>query len=181
MTQEPWEISRAVATSAGMCALWQPEHFAHVTDLDMWEDDVAEDAALVRHMERGAFVPLNVGGDGAFQIAVRGGLSGAELSDREARYVLVSSKPYLLDSHGSVALGGLESVGGALRQDSIVFPVEAGRYSVTVHLLDWKAEPGSLTPDGDPSPSALPDFLAVFSTTPGNGEHRTRVNTFDRA
>jgi hypothetical protein len=61
MAQQSWEVSHAVATSAGMCALWQPETFAHVTDQDTWEDEVAEDAALVRHMERGAFVPLNAG------------------------------------------------------------------------------------------------------------------------
>jgi hypothetical protein len=46
MTEQPWEVSHPVATSAGMCALWQPEHFAHVTSLDLWEDEVAEDAAL---------------------------------------------------------------------------------------------------------------------------------------
>jgi hypothetical protein len=181
MNQEPWEVSCAVATNAGMCALWQPEHFAHVTDLDTWEDEVAEDAALIRHMERGAFVPLNVGGDGAFQITVRGGSSGAGLGDREERYVLVSSQPYLLDSRGSIALGGLESVGGAVRHDALDIPVEAGRYSVTVHLIDWKAEPGSLAADGSPSASALPDFLAVFRAGSETLEYRTKVSTFDRA
>jgi hypothetical protein len=180
MTQQPWEVSYAVATSAGMCALWQPEHFAHVTDLDSWEDEVAEDSALIRHMESGAFVPLNVGGDGAFQITVRGGSGNVELSDREASYVLVSSQPYLLDSRGAVALGGLESVGGAMRQDAIDIPVEEGRYSVTVYLLDWKAEPGSLATEGNPSVSALPDFLVELKEAPAPGGYRTKVNTFDR-
>ena len=180
MTQQPWEVSYPVATNAGMCALWQPEHFAHVTDLDAWEDDVAEDVALVRHMEQGAFVPLNVGGDGAFQITVRGGNGNAGLGDREARYVLVSSQPYLLNSRGTVALGGLEAVGGAMREDAIEIPVEPGRYSVVVHLIDWKAEPGALTIEGRPSENALPDFLVEINEVFTRIEYRINVNTFDR-
>jgi hypothetical protein len=163
-----------------MCALWQPEHFAQVADLEAWESDVAEDAALVRHMQEGAFVPINIGGDGIFQVTVRGGQGHAGLSEREARYVLVSSQPYLLDSHGTISLGGLESVGGSLRQDSIKVPIESGRYSVSVHLVDWKAEPGAFASTGKPSRNALPDFIVEVNDELVVAGYRTAVNTFDR-
>jgi hypothetical protein len=131
-------------------------------------------------MEHGAFVPLNVGGDGSFQVAVRGGLTESELSDRESRNVRVSSQPYLLISHGEIALGGLESVGGAMGQDEINIPVAAGRYSVIVHLVNWKAEPGAVTAEGTPSGIALPDFLVEVLDELKPIDYRTNVNTFDR-
>jgi hypothetical protein len=181
VTQQPWDVSYMVATSAGMCALWDPEQFTHVIDLDTWEDEVAEDAALVRKMEQAVFVPLNAGGDGAFQVVIRGGQDNAALSERESRYVLVSSQPYLLGSRGTVELGGLESIGGGPDRNVIRIPVEAGRYSVVVHLIDWKAESGALTADGRPSENALPDFLVIFGGESESASYRINVATFDRA
>lgn len=180
MIRHPWEVSYPVATSAGMCAIWDPEYFAHVTDLSTWEDEVAEDAALVRHMEQGAFVPLNVGGGGTFQVIVRGGAGAAAVDERESRYVLAASEPYLLRSHGTLALGGLESVGQAPGQGSIGISVEPGRYSVAVYLIDWKEEPGALTAEGGPSDSALADFVVSLTEESSPARYRVNVNTFDR-
>ncbi|MEV4640470.1 hypothetical protein AB0J80_24315 [Actinoplanes sp. NPDC049548] len=167
-----WEESHVARTDAGMCALWQPEHFTAVTDLDSWENEVAEDDRLVAHMRDGAFVPLNVGGDGSWQVVVRRG----GLTARESRYRLVSSEPYLLVSRGAVALGGLEDVGD---DPPTMLPLEAGRYAVTVHLIEWDAEPGALGPEGNPTERALSDFVVEVGAA-GDGPYRTRVETFDR-
>jgi hypothetical protein len=181
MNAQPWEISHTVRTDAGMCALWQPEHFAHVTGLDSWEDDVAEDAALVEHMKQGTFVPINVGGDGTFQITVRASAAGTGLRDRESRHVLVSSEPYLVISHGTLCLSGLEAVGALAGEQAFTLPVDAGRYSATVHLIDWKADPDSTTAQGQPTDDALPDFVVLISeAATSEAGFRTQVQTFDR-
>lgn len=163
----PWQVSHLVSTDSGMCALWQPEHFDGVTSLDEWEDEVAEDAALERHIAAGAFVPVNVGGDGAFRVIVRaGGLTHPERAVR-----LVSSEPaYLLVSQGQVALGGLEDVGA--EGDPILLPLAAGRYSVTVHLIDWQAV-------ASPAEGALPDFVVEIGADSG-APYRASTESFDR-
>lgn len=180
MPSEVWELSEAVRTDAGMFGVWQPEHFAGVTTLDDWEDEVAEDDALLRHVEAGAFVPINIGGDGAFQFTVRRVETPGRLTERESRYRLVSSKPYLLVTKGPAALGGLEAVGPYSGAGSVDLPTEAGRYAVTVHLIDWMAEPGASGPDGKPTPGALPDFVVEICPEAGGEEFRLRLDTFDR-
>jgi hypothetical protein len=168
--------SYVASTDAGMCGLWRPEHFADVSSVGAWEDSVSDPAALEGHIRVGAFVPLNVGGDGAFQVTVRAG----ERTAREERYTLVSSEPYLLVSSGLLAVGGLEQVGtyggGA---EEIPFP--SGRYVARVHLLDWKSEPGSMADDGTPTESALPDFVVeIHPEAKQASAYRTSVETFER-
>jgi hypothetical protein len=169
-----FEVAQVVTTDAGMAALWQPEHFAQVTGLSVWEREVAEPAALRGHIAAGALVPLNVGGDGTFQIVVR---RGGGLTDRERRYVLVSSPPYQLVSRGAVALGGLQDVGGP----GFEVPLDAGRYPVVVHLVDWGAEPGARNPDGTPAAHALADFVVEVQEPAGaEPAFRTSEETFER-
>lgn len=165
--------SFVLRTSAGLCAVWQPEHFSAVTDFDVWEDEVAEDVALVRHIDAGALVPLNVGGDGAFQVVVRAG----GLTEREARYVIVSSDPYLLISQGVIEFGGLESIGTHLG-GAFSAPLAAGRYAVTVHMIDWEAEPGGMTDEGGPSENALPDLVVEVRPESEGLDYRKAVTTF---
>jgi hypothetical protein len=63
-----------------------------------------------------------------------------------------------LVSRGNLALGGLENVGEYVG-GALLIPFSAGRYSVTVHLIDWKADPESTTSDGHPTEASLPDFV----------------------
>jgi hypothetical protein len=175
------DISCVVSTDAGMCGIWQPEAFAHVTDLDSWEDDVAEEGALIRYIRAGEFAPINVGGDGAFQIAVRGYAGIPTLSQREARYRLVTtSEPYLLVSYGMLELSGLEAVGSYSSGSKTQIPLVAGRYSVVIHLIDWKAEPGAVKSDGKAIAGALPDFVVELSSAQVSAlKYRTQVQTFE--
>jgi hypothetical protein len=174
-------VSRAVATDAGLFGIWRTSAFAHVSELDQWEDEVAEDSALSRRIADGAFVPINIGGGGAFQVAVRGVESPGHLSEREREYLLVSSEPYLLISDGELELGGLEGVGNYSGAETVGISLDSGRYAVVVHLLDWQAEPGSRGSDGKPSPDALPDFIAeIFVDSRERPEYRAKVETFER-
>jgi hypothetical protein len=175
------KISALVATSAGLCGLWQPQRFLDVTELETFEDEVADNAALERHIRAGAFVPINVGGDGAFQVELRGVEGPGRLSSRERTYRLVSSEPYLLISEGSVELGGLEAVGGYSGADKTEASLDPGRYAVVVHLIEWEAEPGSRDEHGEPTASALPDFIVeIFEERPGELTYRSKVRTFER-
>jgi len=176
------DVSYAVVTSAGMCGLWRSDAFSWVTNLDSWEDEVADDSALVRHINAGELVPINVGGDGAFQIALRGRVDPSTLSERESRYRLVSSEPYFLVSDGELELGGLESVGTYSGAPKVNIPLAKGNYSVVVHLVDWKAEPGAADSNGKPSADALPDFvIEVSEALPIGTSYRSKVQTFERS
>lgn len=174
-------VSRAVATSAGLFGIWSVSTFAHVDELEQWEDEVAADDSLLGHISAGAFVPINVGGNGAFQIAVRGVESPGNLSERERSYLLVSSDPYLLVSDGVLELGGLEDVGNFTGAEKLQIPLDAGRYGAVVHLVDWESEPGGLGNDGKPSTDALPDFIVeIFSDHVEGPAYRVNIDTFDR-
>ncbi|TLQ47251.1 hypothetical protein [Streptomyces marianii] len=175
------DVSHAVVTSAGLFGVWRASAFDHVSELDQWEDEVAEDSALERQIAAGAFVPINIGGNGAFQVAMRGVEAPGNLSERERTYLLVSSEPYLLVSDGALELGGLEAVGSYAGAEKVEIPLDSGRYAVVVHLVDWQAEPGSRGGDGNPSADALPDFiLEIFADVHGELKYRTKVETFDQ-
>jgi hypothetical protein len=175
------DLARPLVTNAGMFGLWRPERFSAVVDLDTWEDEVADNASLAGKIAEGAFVPINVGGDGAFQFMVRGSAPGESLSDRERRFLIVSSEPYRLVSGGSVELGALEAVGPQADEQAVSIPLPAGGYSVVVHLVDWQAEPGMVTEDGDPATDALSDFvIEIFDELSAGSVYRTSVETFDR-
>lgn len=176
MTAAGWQATLVLRTSAGMGGLWQPEHFEHVTSLDAWEDEVSEDLGLSRHIEAGAFVPLNVGGDGVFQVV----LQESGRTDRQARHTLVSSQPYLLISNGTLALGGLETVGSYIGGAHVV-QFKPGRFVVRVHLIDWKAEPNSMDENGKPTADALPDFVVEINLESAPlPAYRRSVQTFER-
>ncbi|MEU1051926.1 hypothetical protein ABZ397_05105 [Streptomyces sp. NPDC005876] len=175
------DVSHAVATSAGLFGVWRASAFDHVNELDQWENEVAEDSALERQISVGAFVPINIGGNGAFQVAVRGVEAPGNLSQRERSYLLVSSDPYLLVSDGVLELGGLESVGNYAGGEKVKIRLDNGRYAAIVHLVDWQAEPGGRGLDGNPSAGALPDFIVeIFAEVPGGLKYRTKVETFNR-
>jgi hypothetical protein len=180
MSSQYWEAGQALRTDAGMFGAWQPESFEAVTSLEGWHETVFEDAAIVAHIQNGVFVPINIGADGAFQFAIRV-LEGAgtSLSERESRYLAVSSDPYLLISRGSALVGPIEAIGSFAGAETLRVPVGYGRHLVVVHLIDWNAEPGSMTPDGEPGPDALPDFIVEILPDDGRSTVRVKLETFD--
>ena len=176
------EIADVLATDAGMLGLWSPTSFREVIDYETWEDALLEDEDVSRHIAAGAFVPVNIGSDGAFQLAARIGSTHepAELTERERRYLLVSSSSYLFVSTGAAVISGMEHV-QADPDVGLKIPLPAGRWSVTVALLDWADEPGSKDDHARPTATALPDFtLLINPEDDPSCAYRTNVLTFDR-
>lgn len=173
------EDSCTVSTEAGMHALWVPEPFAGVHDDDTWNAEFGDDAGILRHVVAGNLVPINIGSDGVAAFVVRVGdrKDPARLSERETRYVLVSSRPYLLTSRGRALLGGIEDVATEAGRVHAV-PLPRGRYAVTVHLIDWKAEPGAAHHDGTPVGGALPDFVVLLNPAGHATRYREDLATF---
>jgi hypothetical protein len=159
-----FEVTGPVATDAGMQVLWNPDRFASVVDYDSWEDSLLEDDDILQHVLAGMLVPINLG-DSAFQFVVRVGDSdqAADLTERERARLLVTSEPYLITSAGSLYLSGLEDVSATPDEKALHVAAPAGRYALTVNLIDWEGEPGSRAPTGDPSPHALPDFVLLLN------------------
>jgi hypothetical protein len=58
-------------TDAGIHALWNPSRFTGITDYQTWEDALLDDDDITEHVRVGKLVPINIGGDGAFQFLVR--------------------------------------------------------------------------------------------------------------
>ncbi|MDQ0762388.1 hypothetical protein [Streptomyces canus] len=178
----PAETVSAVATDAGMLALWDPQSFTDIVDHDTWDLQLGEDEGVERHIRTGSLVPVNIRSDGAFGVLVRvGGLDRpVQLTERESRYRLVSSEAYLFCSSGQVWLGGIEAVGAEPWPGTAQFDLPVGRYSVVIHLIAWEDEAGSVNEDGTPSAAALPDFVALVTPAgPEQDMFRSDVETFD--
>jgi hypothetical protein len=171
------EVSRVVRTNAGMCAVWQPEAF-EFDEFEDWEDWATVDQNLVDSAVDGLFVPVNVSGDGVFQVAVRWG-KDASLTESEQRCLLASSDPYLFLSKGWFVFGGLEDVGDREFTSAKKISLAAGRYAAAVHLIDWKMDPASVDATGRPTESALPDFVVIIGSA-SDGPFRVKTRTFER-
>ena len=171
---------RTLITDAGMLALWAPEPFAGVTDHETWAAELSGDDDLTRHIAAGHLVPLNVGSDGAYGVAVRAGSvpEPATLTEREFRYLYLTSEPYLFVSPGRAIVSGIEHVSGDATA-GLEVPVPAGRWSVTVSVLDWELEPDAVDARGRPVASALPDFAVLLNPERGSAAtYRTSLYTF---
>ena len=177
------EITFLAVTDAGMHALWNPSRFTGITDYETWEDALLEDEDIVQHVRAGALVPIYLHSDGAFQFLVRVGTVSdpPALTSRERQHLLVSSQPYRYLSDGTGRLTGIEDIGAEPGSDTPVLAVPAGPNAVTVHLIDWSAEPGARDDQGKPTSGALPDFVVLISPA-GDTEitYRTELQTFDR-
>jgi hypothetical protein len=87
-------------TDAGMHALWNPSRFTVITDYQTWGDALLDDDDITEHVRAGKLVPINIGGDGAFQFLVGVGTAGqaATLTGREKHHLPASGHPCPDDS-----------------------------------------------------------------------------------
>jgi len=171
---EGGEVS-TVATDAGLLALWRSSAFNDVDGYPAWERRVED--RLAEAVRDGELVPIGIGGDGAF--AVRVAIAPEGLSEREARYTVTTSQPYLLVSDGAeLALSGIEGVGD-LSRSPLVVSVPEGRYAARIVLVAWDEEPGGRGDDGRPSSTALPDFVVMIELSDGTETFRLAEETFD--
>lgn len=167
-------------TDCGMHCVWDQAAFAAVTDYDSWSRELLNDSDIERHITAGRLVPLNIGSDGAMEVEVRVGTreSPAELTAREANYLIARSEPYKLHATGSTGVSGIEQVVVPLEANVGTVPLAAGEYAVTVHLIAWDEEPGMQTEDG-PATDALPDYLVLVNPAAPGTRYRTALLTFD--
>jgi hypothetical protein len=176
------EASFLAATDAGMFALWDPARFTHIIDYQTWEDSLLEDSGIAVHIDAGYLVPVNIASDGAFQFLVRASASQAPaLTGRERQYQMVASQPYLYRSTGTAHVTGIEHIGASPPPDASAITLAEGSYAVTIHLIDWEAEPGAQDSQGEPTPDALPDFVVLIGPSASEDTvFRTKIETFDR-
>jgi hypothetical protein len=181
MSTATTEMSFPAATDAGMFALWHPAWFATIIDYPTWEASLHEDRDIAAHIDAGHLVPVNIGGDGAFQFLVRANASHAPtLTERERRYHVVASQPYRFQSPGAAYLTGIEHIGAEPWPGTTAIALPEGQYAVTVNVIDWEAEPGAQDPQGRPTPQALPDFVVLIGPPRGDDiAFRTKIQTFD--
>lgn len=157
------KMRKACTTDAGMWGVWDYANFRNIKDYESWEAELLDDSDIIRHINAGHFVPVNIYTDGCFEFEVRAGRAGNEesLTDREKRYLTVSSKTYLLRSSGQICFGGYEYVSNTADEGIGCFSVPKGDYSVTVHMIEWSKEPGTKDSKGNPTADALPDFVII--------------------
>jgi hypothetical protein len=175
------EVAATAATDAGLFALWNPSRFTHVTDYTTWEASLGDDEDIAGHAGVGDLVPIGFDTDGAFGFVIRAdSAKPAALTEREEMYLITSSKPYLFRGDGTAHLSGIEYVSAAPPPAIAAIGLPEGRYGVTVHLIDWAAEPGARDDAGKPAPGALPDIVVLVSPAPDGGSFRTAVRTFHK-
>jgi hypothetical protein len=92
---------------------------------------------------------------------------------------LVPVTLYLSD--GTARLTGIEHICADPGPAAPALTVPAGTHAVTIHLIDWSAEPDARDRQGKPASGALPDFVVLISPerTTGN-PYRARLQTFSR-
>jgi hypothetical protein len=164
-----------VTTDAGMLALWRGAAFTEVDGYDAWEERVND--RLSEAIQSGELVPIGIEGDGAFGVRVAVAPDGA--TERETRYAVVTSEPYLLVADGGpVFLSGVEAVGDE-PSSPVTLELPEGRYAVRATIVAWDEEPGARGPDGLPGPNALADFLVCIAPSAGDETFRTNEATFD--
>lgn len=172
-------IGGVYATDAGMLCLWDPSAFANIVDYDHWESELCEDADIVRHIKAGHLVPINTnqGVDGAFDVIIRVGdaKQKASLTEREAKYILAESMPYLFKCSGRACLSGLEHVERQPGRAVGCLPVPEGAYASTLYFIAWDDEPGMKDRNGRPKPGALPDFVLLVNLSPKGKKLRFRT------
>lgn len=158
-----------VHTDSGMLALWCEAAFPDVKGYDAWETSVND--RLGQATRLGELVPVGIQGDGAF--AVRVAVAPDSVSEREARYAVVTSEPYLFGANGGRAhLSGLEGVGD-VDNSPLTMVLPNGTYAVRVTLVAWDEEPDARNRDGAPSPGALPDFAVTVELRAGPEQFRS--------
>jgi len=181
-TDDVAETSLTARTDAGMLALWNPARFTAITDYQTWEDALLDEQDIRNHIRAGDLVPVTIGGDGAFAFLLRTGPAAAlALTGREQEYLLVSSQPYLLRSGGTARLSGIEDISASPGPAASTLAIPPGSCSVSIHLIEWDAEPGARDQHGKAAATALPDFVILIAPQADETTaYRTDPQTFDR-
>ena len=168
------ELSRLLATDAGMHVVWDRAHFESVRDYASWERELLEDEDIERHIRAGDLIPINIQRDGTFRITLRVASSTTPtLTAEEARRIVVASEPYRFVGSGHLDVSGIEYVAAEPDPQSVASALlAAGEYEARIFLLDWD--------DVTERTDDHPDFVVLLGAT-SSSRHRTSASTFDRS
>ena len=170
-------------TDSGMLVIWRRDSFREVVDYDSWERELLDDSDIERHIRAGAITPINIHSDGAFACEVRFSTDHvpASLSERERRFLAVSSPPYKFHSTGELLISGIEYVEKEPGRNVGILKLPPGDYVTEVHLIAWDEEPDMKQKDGKPSALAMPDFVVLLNPAHSSGDgFRNSVETFEK-
>lgn len=117
-----------VITDAGIVVLFDPAHFAEVSDQESWERALVEDADILRHIAAGHLVPLHAGSDGRFDVTI------------EEVETLEGVPAYRLDVKTDAVLAGLERIHCAPEASLPRLALAPGSYAVAIDLAPRKKD-----------------------------------------
>jgi len=156
------KLKKTLSTNSGMWSIWNYEFYKTIENYDDWSNFFEEDINIIEQIKNKKFVPVNINADGVFEFEVK---YAEKLNERERKYLLVSSKPYIIENSGILKVSGIEFVKNEIKDiNCISLEIPKGTYSVVVHLIDWKAEPDVLNDKGFPTDKALPDFIIEINS-----------------
>jgi hypothetical protein len=173
------EWKKTLATSSGMWGIWDYETYKNISNYDQWSRYFEEDNNIVQQIINNHFVPINIGSDGVFEFNIK---MNENLTDREKKYVIASSEPYLIKSNGILKISGIEYIDKNIREEQCIsVKIEPSMYSVIIRLIDWKQEMGMVQSDGKPKKEALSDFIIEISENIcQNKNNNISLKTFGR-
>lgn len=176
------KIRKTLSTDSGMFGIWDPKSFKMIIDYDTWEKEFLEDNDILQHIIKGTFIPIYFHSDGAFEFEVRIGTKGnvQNLSDREKKYLVVSSECYKFKSNGELCLSGIEYIERNPDENVAHLAISKGEYSAIINIIAWDDEEGMKEEDGTPTPDALPDIIIIMNPIMEEISYRIDVETFTR-
>lgn len=133
---------------------------------DWWRVD---DVTALPEVSEAKMAVLPVGAEGTFRVALR---EGALEPDEQARARGRVEGLGLEVTSGRVFVGAAERLPGDGRDHpgtipgtGALWPLEPGRYALTVWALDWRDEAAFFDEDNEPLPGAPADFVLVATRT----------------
>lgn len=152
-------------TDAGMFGMWDYEYYDSIVTYRDWEKYFLQEKSILQQIDAARFVPINIQSDGGFGFEARLGdeTGEATLTQREEKYLVVSSETYLIKINSMVCFSGIEHVNKKIDSSNVgKYNIGKGDYEVVIHLIDWVSEPGMQKKDLKPKKGALPDFVILI-------------------
>jgi hypothetical protein len=168
---------KVLATDSGMWGIWDYYTYSHIDSYEDWDKIFYENINIEKQIVQNTFVPINIRQDGSFEFQVK---INDKLDNREEKYLLVKSKPYLFQTAGKIKLCGIEKIEKNIKEnDCLTLDIEKGKYTINICLIQWDQEPNMRLENGTPKPNALPDFIVLINSVENeNIEYNKNIETF---
>jgi len=170
-TESPAGVELRITSAAGYLVAFDPEPLrARVKDpRSWWERDPLGTGE--RRQAKVAMWPIG-GRPREYRVRV-----GTGLTELEQGYARGSSAPApLVTASDELFVGPVERLPGdgfgdrlpTIEGEGGLVPFSAGRWALTVHVLDWRPDDRFWTDDNEPTEDAPPDFVVVYADAAGD-------------